>query len=196
MKNVCRLAFRCAVVISVVLSVHAYAADKPPPAESMAKESLHQAEATIDAIDKSTRKITLRSSKGAMTMIAGPEVNNFDNIHVGDKVRVSYYEMMTAEIKKVGRVAQSGPIEAMSVYRAPRGSQPAAAAARATNAIVKIESVDAKAETITFNRSDGFTTTLDVKSPEGRKFIRTLRRGDEVEVTYMEALAVEVMPAQ
>ena len=34
------------------------------------------------------------------------------------------------------------------------------------------------------------TRTVDVKDPKAQKFIGTLKKGDEVELTYTEALAV------
>jgi len=193
MKIVYRLASRFAVLSTVALAVPAYA-DKPP-AEPFSKEALHQVEARIEAIDKATRTLSLRSPNGVTKTTAGPAVRNFDNIHVGDKVRISYYEAIAAEIKKKGSTLHSES-EATSAYRAPVGSRPAGAVGHTTNATVKIESVDTKANTVTFKQSDGFVTTLAVESPEGHAFIRTLHSGDEVEVTYTEALAIEVVPAQ
>jgi hypothetical protein len=36
---------------------------------------------------------------------------------------------------------------------------------------------------------------LAVEDPNARRFIHGLRQGDKVEVTYLEALAVEIRPA-
>jgi hypothetical protein len=61
---------------------------------------------------------------------------------------------------------------------------------------VTIESVDTSFDTVTFRRPDGLVRTVAIQSPEGRKFIRTLKPGDEVEITYTEAVAVEVVPGK
>ena len=46
--------------------------------------------ATITAIDKTTRDITLKGPKGNWVVVtAGPEVKNFDQIDVGDKVHAN-----------------------------------------------------------------------------------------------------------
>ena len=194
MKSMSHLASRFVVAIAVTLAVNAYA-DKRA-AEPFAKDALHQVEARIEAIDKATRTLSLRGPNGLTTIVAGPEVRNFDNIHVGDKVHAGYYEGIAAEIKNKSSSAHSEPVEATSIYRAPAGSRPAGAVGHAINVTVKIESVDTKAGTVTFKRSDGFVRTLAVESPEGRKFISALHSGDEVEVTYIEAVAIEVVPAQ
>jgi hypothetical protein len=38
------------------------------------------------------------------------------------------------------------------------------------------------------------TRTVDVVDPRATQFISTLKKGDEVELTYTEALAVTVQP--
>jgi hypothetical protein len=194
MKIMSYLASRFVVVIAVSLVVNAYADTRP--AEPFAKDALHQVEARVEAIDKAKRTLSLRGPNGLATIVASPEVRNFNNIHVGDKVHAGYYEGIAAEIKAKSSSAQSEPVEATAIYRAPAGSRPAGALGHAINATVKIESVDTKAGTVTFKRADGFVRTLAVESPEGRKFIGALNSGDEVEVTYIEAVAIEVVPAQ
>jgi hypothetical protein len=209
--------WRLLIVAIAALTVSAYAADKttdktadkpatakpatakPAAAKPFTKENMHEVEATIEAIDAATRKVELKGPNGGMqTIVLGPEVRNFAQLHVGDKVRVGYYEGIAAEIKKKGDAAASTkePGAAVATYRAAEGAKPAAAAGAAVNATVKIESVDTKANTVTFVRPDGFWRTLKVQSPEGEKFIRTLKKGDEVDVTYVEAVAIEVVAAK
>jgi Cu/Ag efflux protein CusF len=190
--NLSQFALRL-LVLAAAITMQARADNPPAKPEPFMKEKMHTVEASIQAIDATTRTITLRGPKGETSFVAGPEVRNFDNIRVGDKVRVGYYEAVAAEIQKKG-TSGSEPAAAGAVYRAPVGSQPAAAAARAINATVKIEAVDTKANTVTVKRSDGSTKKIDVKSPEGHKFIRTLHAGDDVEITYIDALAIEVVP--
>ena len=59
--------------------------------------------ATITAIDKATRDVTLKGPQGnEVTVTAGPDVKNFANMHVGDRVDVQYFEAVTLELKKGG----------------------------------------------------------------------------------------------
>jgi hypothetical protein len=55
--------------------------------------------------------------------------------------------------------------------------------------------VDTSFNTVTFKRSDGMSRTVAIQTPEGQKFIRGLKKGDQVEITYTEAVAMEVKPA-
>jgi hypothetical protein len=180
------------VIASGAVSV-ALAADKKP--EPFTKERLHEIAATVESIDVPTRTVSLKGPKGNVkTIVVDPEVRNLENIHVGDKVHVGYYEGVVAEIKDKSdtNTTSASPAAATATYRAPPGEKPAAAAGRAVNATVKIQSVDTKANTVTFIRPDGLWRTLNVESPEGKKFISTLKPGNEVSVTYVEALAIEV----
>ena len=57
--------------------------------------------ATIIAIDKTTRDITLKGPKGDWVVVtAGPEVKNFDEMKVGDTVHARYVEALVLELKK------------------------------------------------------------------------------------------------
>ena len=63
------------------------------------------------------------------------------------------------------------------------------------SAVVAIEAVDKKLNTVTFRGADGLVRVVDVKRPQMQEFIKGLKKGDKVRVTYSEALAVEIRPA-
>ena len=59
--------------------------------------------ATVTAIDKATRTLTLKGADGkTFPLVAGPEVRNFDQIQVGSEVVVGYLEALAIELKKGG----------------------------------------------------------------------------------------------
>ena len=60
---------------------------------------------------------------------------------------------------------------------------------------VTIESVDKQANSVTFRNADGMLRTAEIQTPEGQKFIKGLKKGDQVEIAYTEAFAIEVKPA-
>ena len=104
------------------------------------------------------------------------------------------FEALAAEVKKPGEGVQG--VEAdVSTVRAEPGERPAAGAGVLLRTTVEIEHVDTSFNTVSFRRSDGQSRTVAVESPEGRKFIRGLRKGDQVEIAYTEAFAIEVKPA-
>jgi hypothetical protein len=86
--------------------------------------------ATVTAIDKATRAITLKGPKGnELSVIAGAEVKNFDQIKVGDQVTIEYIEALSLELKKGGG-APVARTETAGVAAAKPGEKPAGAAGR------------------------------------------------------------------
>ena len=174
------------------------AAAKPAAADQSAplvKESLQQMTATVEAVSLATREVTLKGSAGQVrTIKIGPEARNLDKVRVGDRVTVSYYESLTAQMRMHDQ-PNVGFMNAAGAVRAAPGAKPGGAMAQSTSGTVTINSVDTKNNTVTFHRPDGAVNTLPVMSPEGRQFIAKLKAGDVVDVMYTEAVAVDVAPA-
>ncbi len=62
-----------------------------PRAQTLKKEGAVTATATITAIDRASRSLTLKNDKGEEdTVTAGPDVTRFDQLKVGDKIRLTY----------------------------------------------------------------------------------------------------------
>ena len=166
-----------------------------PPPKPVVQENLIQRTATVESIDQASRLVTLRGEDGSgFTVLVSDEVRNLPQVKEGDKVIVSFFEALAAEVKKPGEGVQG--VEAdVSTVRAEPGERPAAGAGVLLRTTVEIEHVDTTFNTVSFRRSDGQSRTVAVESPEGRKFIRGLRKGDQVEIAYTEAFAIEVKPA-
>jgi translation elongation factor P/translation initiation factor 5A len=185
MKNVLRVGAVSAVVLAGQVGA------QPAPVEV---RDLLEVTATVDAIDLATRTVTVSDGAGNEYVIeAGPEVRNLAQVKVGDEVVVSYYSALAAEFKKPGEGVQGVQAEAAAA-RAPIGERPAAATGKEVKATIVIDSIDAAENTVTFTGPRGLRTVL-VESPEGQEFIKQLKPGDEVELTYTEALAISVEPA-
>ena len=168
---------------------------EPGALPSMQRENLEEESATVVSIDPATRMLGLKAEDGSEGAFqAGPEVKNFAQIHVGDKVVVSYYRGIAANVVPKGSVPLNKVNQIDLSTRAEPGAKPHAGVGTALQASVVIEKIDTKANTVTFKRPDGLSRTLPVESPEGREFIRKLKVGDTVDVVYAEALAVEVRP--
>jgi hypothetical protein len=180
-------------------SAAALAADAAPAAAtappSMAREELQEVSATVGDVDQATRLLTLVGDDGSQAVFeAGPEVKNFAQIKTGDKVVVSYYRGIAAELQTKG-TPLSKEVKQLDVATAAEpGTKPGAGVGTAVHATVVIESVDTTANTVSFKRPDGTSRTLPVQSQEGRDFIAKLKKGDQVEVLYVEAVAIEVRP--
>ena len=162
--------------------------------EPFLKQEVQEVSATVEAIDTENRLISLRGPAGTATILAGPDIVNFPQIHVGDQVKVKYTVAVAANITK----SKATPTTTLDTQAqtAPEGSKPSASVGATITTTVQIESVDTSFETVTFKRPDGFVRTIAPASPEGKKFIRTLKKGDMVDVSYTEALAISVEPAK
>ena len=66
-----------------------------------------KASATVTAIDKATRKVTLKNADGkTFEVVASADVKNFDQVKVGDQLVVQYVQALTMEVKKGGGIAR------------------------------------------------------------------------------------------
>jgi len=148
--------------------------------------------AQVVAIDKASRTVTLKGPKGnAVEVVAGDEVKNFAQIKIGDFVVVNFVQSLSLELQKA-KAGPSGIATQSAAVSAKPGERPAAAAAREITAIAKVTAVDKKAKTITLKGPRGNVVALDVQNPEQFKVVKV---GDDVLVTYTEAVAISVEPA-
>jgi hypothetical protein len=148
--------------------------------------------AQVVAIDKATRTLTLKGSKGkVMDLVASDEVKNFDQIKIGDLIVARYAEALTLELKK-GKSASSDVTIRADAAGAKPGERPAGIGARQVTALVTVVAVDPKASTITVKGPTGNVTTLKVQNPDQFKVVKV---GDVIEATYTVALALSVEPA-
>lgn len=156
------------------------------------RSRLQKVEATIQAINPDTREVTLNGPKGPVSFAVGSEAKNFDKLHVGDKVVVSYYEGIAAQMAKGGQKVTE-PATSTFSYPAEGGKRPGGGVGESTTTTVQIEDVDPGTNTVAFRRSDGTVHIVAVKSPNMQQFVHTLKRGDSVDVTYTESVAVDVI---
>ena len=148
--------------------------------------------AQVVGLDKATRTVTLKGPKGRVVdVVAGDEVKNFDQIEVGDAVLVRYSEAITLELRKV-KAGAAAPTVREEAVRAKPGERPAGVDARQITAIADVVAVDPAKSTITLKGPKGDVVTLAVQNPDQFKVVK---KGDQVDVTYTEALALSVEPA-
>jgi hypothetical protein len=151
-----------------------------------------KATATITAIDAATRAVTLKGPEGKeMTVTAGPEVKNFAQLKVGDKVDLQYVEALTLELKK-GSTAPVSRTEQAGAAAAKPGEKPAGAVGRQVTIVAEVVGLDPKTQTVTLK---GPQRTVDLKVKDPAQF-KLVAKGDRVEATYTEAMAIAVEPAK
>ena len=147
--------------------------------------------ATITAVDKKTRDVTLKGPQGnEVTFTAGPDVKNFDNLKVGDQVKADYTEALTLELKKGGGLVVQRTDKA-AVAGAKPGELPAGAGGRQVTIVADVVAVDAAKQTIALK---GPQRTVELRIPNPEQF-KKISKGDQVEATFTQAVAIAVQPA-
>jgi hypothetical protein len=150
-----------------------------------------RAAATVEAIDKANRLVTLKGAEGNSFVVqAGPEVKNFDQIKVGDQVVVRYSEALVLQLKKGGGGVRER-VESEGGATAKPGQKPGAVVGRKVTVVADVIGVDAAKQSI---RVKGPKRTVDLKVRDPNQF-KLIKVGDQIEATYTEAVAVAVEPA-
>lgn len=168
------------------------AAEKAP--QKAAVSETVKLTATVKSVDYEKRLITLQGQDGkALTVEAGPEVKRLKEIKAGDMVVINYTQAIAAELKKAG--SASGVAVKEDVKRAKASEKPGISGQREVKATVTIDAVDLKNNIVTFTGPQGNVNIVAVQRPQMREFLKTLKVGDKVDVTFTEAVAVSVEPA-
>ena len=194
--------YRWTVSTIALMSAATFACAQETPHETAQESSkpaltsnFRTVEATVEAINPATREVTLKGPNGReVTVKAGTRVRNLSNVHVGDKVIASYYEGIAAQMSKSGETAKE-PAASTFAYRNQAGEPGGGGIGRSVTSTVTIEALDAANHTVAFRRPDGTIDVVTLKSPQMQSFAQTLNRGDKVDVTYTESIAVNLVPA-
>jgi hypothetical protein len=151
-----------------------------------------EATATVTAVKKDTREVTLKMPKGDLqTIQVGEEVRNFDQVKVGDTLKVKYAEALTLELKKGGK-AVLGATGGGSLDRSRAGQKPGGVVRREVKVVADVVAVDEATMKVSVKNAQGETYILPLRDPAQ---VRLVKVGDQVEATYSEGLALSMEPA-
>jgi hypothetical protein len=153
------------------------------------KSNSVSATATIQAIDKANRLVTIRDESGAEdTVYVGPDVKRFDEVKVGDKIKLTYYESLVMQVRKPGDPA---PTSGDKTSMARSTGAPGATLSRQQTTSVEVLNIDQKLPSITVKTADGRTVTRKV---EDRKNLDGVKVGDKIDITYTQAVVLALEP--
>ena len=158
--------------------------------QTVKKSESVSATATIQAIDKANRLVTLKDEKGAEdTMQVGPAMKRFDELKVGDKVKVTYTESLVLQVRKPGDPAKAEGGEAK--LAAGKGASPSATLSMQQTTSVDVMAIDQKLPSITVKTTDGRTVTRKVENPKNLEGVKV---GDKIDITYTQAAVISIEP--
>jgi Cu/Ag efflux protein CusF len=181
---------RCLCLIGVVIVTAGLAAQTQTP-PTRTREMLISVVARVEAINLTTREVTLKESTGRIdTFTVDKRVMRLDEVKVGDQVIAEYYVSFVAELRAPTAEEKANPLQVLSTtVRAPAGTQPPGAGVlRLTKAVVTVEGLDRLTKSITVSGKAGIMTV----EVEDVAALSKLHLGDTIVVTYSEALAVSV----
>jgi Cu/Ag efflux protein CusF len=170
-------------VVGALAALPARAAQDPKPiTESVTVK------ATIEAIDQTSKKVTLKGPKGNFVEVDASGLPRFDQLKVGDVVTATYSESLAVHIRKPGEPAPPAASDTLT----RREGAPGASASRQRTVTVTIQAIDPKTPSVTIKTADGRVLTFRVENP---KNLEKVKVGDTVDVTYTEALLLKADPA-
>lgn len=142
--------------------------------------------ATIEAIDPTTRVVTLKGPEGNSVDVTAPEqMEGFKKLKVGDQVTATYFNAVAVKVRKPGEPAPSTePSSTTSRKELTPGSE----TRRQQTFTVTVEAVDLAAPSVTVKGPKGRVVTLAVSDP---KHLENVKAGDTVDVTYYESLLIK-----
>jgi hypothetical protein len=143
--------------------------------------------ATIEAIEQSTRTITVKNDNGIYeTIQAPPELKRFSELKVGDKITVRYYENVVIRLKKPGEAAVD--VDSAALTRS-EGKTPAGTAAAQRTITVTVTAMDPKTSSVTVKGPNGYVYS---RRAADKKAFAQLKVGDQLDMTWTDAVMISV----
>jgi Cu/Ag efflux protein CusF len=160
--------------------------------EPIVKTASVSGTATIQAIDSTARTITLRNQAGEEdTYAVGPEVKRFNEMKVGDTVKMTYMESLVLQIRRPGD--KPGPATIQGGVTPGTGALPSATVAAQAKMTVTVKAIDPKVPSITVTTPDSRTVTRKV---ENKKNLEGVKVGDQIDITYTRSLLTAIERAK
>ena len=141
--------------------------------------------ATVEAINASTRTLTMKGPKGNYVDIVVPdEVQRFASIKVGDTLTARYYENVVLILKKAGEAPVDSAAEAMTKGG---GAKPVRTGAAQRTITATITAIDREVPSITFSGPNNWSYSSRVQD---KKALAKVNVGDKVDITWTQAVLV------
>ncbi len=147
--------------------------------------------AKVEAIELQSRTLTLKKADGTYTTVVVPQAyKRFSGLKVGDTVTARYYDNIVFRKLNPGEKPTNSASEALTV---PGGSRPNATAASQRTITTTITAIDDKVPSITLTGPNGWVYSSKVRD---RAALKTVKVGDQVNVTWTEAVSITASPSQ
>ena len=145
--------------------------------------------ATVEAIDRSSRDLTLKLPDGEYQVLHVPDgYVRFDSLKVGDRITARYYDNMVLRMKRPGEADVNDSSE--NVTRGPgTATGTAGTSARQRTITATVTAIDPKVPSITFSGPNGWRYSSRARDKEA---LKGLKVGDRVDITWTTAVILSV----
>jgi hypothetical protein len=146
--------------------------------------------ATVEAIDRTARTVALKTSDDRYVSMDVPDgVKRFDELKVGDRVKATYYENVVLVVEQPG--AAPFKFEDKTALTPTGGARPGGTLARQVKAAVTVEDVQHNTSSVTVRGDRGRVMSFRIQDP---KVLERFKKGDRIDVTYTQALLLNIEP--
>jgi hypothetical protein len=148
--------------------------------------------AVVQEIDTAERRFVVKGGGRTTTLRASDSVKNFDQLAVGDEIKLYYAESIAVDLADPTVTGQT-TLETKTVT-SEEGAKPGGGTADLLTVPVEFLAYNRNNHVATIKSSDG--TVFDVEvAPEMRSFATSRTPGDLIVVQMLQAVAVFVEPA-
>jgi hypothetical protein len=145
--------------------------------------------ATIQALNVKERIVVLADAEGKVRIVeVSPEVNNFDQLAIGDVVTSEFYESVALQIAEPD--AKPIDTEGMTVTSAAKGDKPGVVKIEIISEIVEVVGVNREHNILRY-RAPGKQVAILKVDPKVST-MTNLKPGKKILVTRTEAVAISV----
>jgi hypothetical protein len=147
--------------------------------------------ATVEGIEQSSREVTLKKQDGNYEVLKVPaNVKKFDQLKVGDTLKIRYYENINLRLKEPGEP----DVDTTSKSTTPAaGGQSAGTMAGQRTITATITAIDPKVPSITFTGPNKWSYSSRV---EDTAALAKVKVGDRVDITWTAATLMSFEPVK
>ena len=171
-----------AFAVAVTLALPSWAQVKELPKQTVTVAG------TVETIDKTRRSVNVKTADGKFVAVDVPaSAKRFDELKVGDKVKVTYNNNVFVRLKPPGEAAVDSAGTASTMGKE---AQPGGAAAMVRTMTATVAEIDKSASSMTFVGPNGWKYSRRIVDP---KVFDQVKMGDRVDITWATDLTVDVV---
>ena len=144
---------------------------------------------TIEAIEQSTRLVSVRREDGTHDVLLVPtDFTRFSDLKVGDKITARYYGSLIVRLKKPGEPAIDVDKAAVTPTT---GAGPGGTVGRQRTLTVTITEIDPKVPSITVKSANGWVYSRKIND---KAALAKVKVGDKLDITWNDAVLISAAP--